>query len=197
MTVRSHKGPAPQRKVVEEKITSAQRDRHDLKLKIRELEGRTMVGWRELCAEVPEIEELRSNLVELVFRAQAFPGVQLAYADEIEEDEEKQKPGKILPVRRTGHADPISGDGLSTTHGRATLADRKHLDWIRKQITNVAENVLRSMEAPASKRAEKPRCWTRGCIVYSQRFPFGATKCSECQQPFSKSGPEPLVASNH
>jgi hypothetical protein len=193
MTVRSHKGLAPQRKVVEEKITSAQRDKFALKLRIKELEGQTMVGWNELISEVPEIEELRSNLVELVFRAQAFPGVQLAYEDE----DSKQKPGAVLPVRRTGHADPISGDGLSTTHGRATRADRKHLEWVRKQVASIAENVLRSMEAPPEKRADKPRCWTRGCIVYSQRFPYGATKCSECQQPFSKSGPEPLVASNH
>jgi hypothetical protein len=93
MTVRSHKGLAPQRKVVEEKITSAQRDKFALKLRIKELEGQTMVGWNELISEVPEIEELRSNLVELVFRAQAFPGVQLAYEDE----DSKQKPAPSFP----------------------------------------------------------------------------------------------------
>lgn len=188
MTRRKHSGrprprpvpsPTPEPKPSEERITAAQRDKFALKQEIRRLETLTLVGWRELCREVPALEELREALVEARLRAYPLAGHVATHAD----DEGKQKPG-TLPTTRGGFRDSISKDGLSTTEGRPTLNARKRLQWVDRELHMLALDVLMNSD-PDGDPGSTPRCWKRRCRKYAKRQPRGNDYCGACGEPLS------------
>jgi len=88
--------------------------------------------------------------------------------------------GRNLDSSRGG-GDFISADGRSTVEGRATLAHRDKLAYIRRQL----ENVLRSFaELDGGRKAQIPkrRCLNESCPHRGRRQPVFYQFCGYCGQ---------------
>lgn len=148
---RPHRGAATQRHVTA------------VMQRVRDAEGRTLEGWRELTSRdaLPQMEELRKACMGLLEASSPLKG-------------------RNLDTSRGG-GDFISSDGRSTVEGRSTLTYRDRRDWLRRQL----ENVLRSIADLQDERRTHPsipkrRCFNEDCPHRGRRQPVFYQFCGYC-----------------
>lgn len=155
---RPHRGAATQRHVTA------------VKQENRELQQRTLEGWRELTSRdaFPQLEELRRVCVDLL---------------------EARHPlkGRNLDTSRGG-GEFISEDGRSTVEGRPTLSYRDRMEWMRRQLENILRSNADSQDerrtpykGPARRRCQNQECDQRG------RWHRGLHQfCGYCGEPMEE-----------
>lgn len=89
--------------------------------------------------------------------------------------------GKLIDSDNRGNSEPISTDGLSTRDGRATLNDRRTVEWARRQLTQTSDKLRSRMDPDSRNEDARPQCWRRTeKHKRGKRIPIGSEFCPYC-----------------
>lgn len=143
---RLHRGQATQRHVLA------------VQQQNRDLQKRTLEGWRELTSGdgIPQLEELRQACVALLEAAVPLKG-------------------RNLDTSRGG-GDFISSDGRSTVDGRATMSYRDRCAFVGRQLEYVLRNIA-SLHEGGRRSAGRP---PQTCLACGRKQSAFNNFCLQC-----------------